>query len=275
MLKQIPSNLRKFPYFCLSLPSRSYKKNESNMLRILAACIFFTRLPFWRIADVPMAYYKNIVSYWSIVGWLTAGLSVLALYAASLVLPASVAIICAIITRLLITGCLHEDGLADFFDGFGGGSDRERILAIMKDSHIGSYGVIGLISYFGLLFALLYSLPVELAGCAILSGDPFCKGVAGTIINRLPYARKEEEAKNKTVYSPMTTGEFVCCAVGALLPLLWLPRVIYLWAALFPVACYLLLIRFMKKKIQGYTGDCCGATFLLCELSYYIGIVIR
>lgn len=51
----------------------------------------------------------------------------------------------------------------------------ERILAIMKDSHIGSYGVIGLIFYFGLFYLLVSSLPIELAGCAILAGDPFAK----------------------------------------------------------------------------------------------------
>lgn len=67
----------------------------------------------------------------------------------------------------------------------------------MKDSHIGSYGVIGLICYFGLYYLLLSNLPVELAGCAILAGDPYSKGIAGMIINRLPYARKEEEAKVK------------------------------------------------------------------------------
>lgn len=91
------------------------------MLRILAAFIFFTRLPFWRLAEVPSEYFKNVVSRWALVGWLTAGLSVIVLYTASLILPASVAVLLAIVTRLLITGCLHEDGLADFFDGFGGG----------------------------------------------------------------------------------------------------------------------------------------------------------
>ena len=104
------------------------------MLRILAAFIFFTRLPFWRLAEVPSEYFKNVVSRWALVGWLTAGLSVIVLYTASLILPASVAVLLAIVTRLLITGCLHEDGLADFFDGFGGGTSRERILSIMKDS---------------------------------------------------------------------------------------------------------------------------------------------
>lgn len=244
------------------------------MLRILAAFIFFTRLPFWRLAEVPSEYFKNVVCRWALVGWLTAGFSVIVLYATSLILPASVAVLLAIVTRLLITGCLHEDGLADFFDGFGGGTSRERILSIMKDSHIGSYGVIGLILYFALLYTLLSSLPLALAGSAILAGDPFSKGVAGMIINRLPYARKEEEAKNKTVYSRMTTGEYTCCLFSALIPMCWLPKPIYFLAGLLPVTVFYFLTSLMKKKIQGYTGDCCGATFLLCELSFYLGIAV-
>ena len=244
------------------------------MLYILAAFIFFTRLPFWRLAEVPGEYFKHVVSRWPLVGWFTAGVSVLVLYASSLILPASVAVLLAILTRLLITGCLHEDGLADFFDGFGGGTSRERILAIMKDSHIGSYGVIGLIGYFGLYYALLASLPVSLAGAAMLAGDPFCKGVSGMIINRLPYARKEEEAKNKTVYSRMTVSEYLICLGSGILPLCWLPDPKYLWAILFPIAVWYMLTSLMKQKIQGYTGDCCGALFLLCELSFMLGMVI-
>lgn len=243
------------------------------MQRILAALIFFTRLPFWRLGEVPADCFKNIVSHWPLVGWLTSGITVFVLYAASIVWPLSVAVLLAIAARLLATGCLHEDGLADFFDGFGGGTSRDRILAIMKDSHIGSYGVIGLIGYFGLLYTLWSSLPVEVAGCAILAGDPYNKGVAGMIINRLPYARKQEEAKNRTVYSRMTTWECGICIGCALLPLLWLPQPAYLWAALAPVIVWYLLTSFMKKKLGGYTGDCCGALFLLCELSFYLAIV--
>lgn len=242
-------------------------------MRILAALIFFTRLPFWRMAEVPAAYFKNIVSHWAFVGWLTAGLSVLVLYASSLILPHGVALLLAMITRLLITGCLHEDGLADFFDGFGGGTSRERILVIMKDSHIGSYGVIGLIFYFALYYTLLGSIPLELAGCAILAGDPFCKGVSSMIINRLPYARKEEEAKNKTVYSRMSCEELAWSVLCGAMPLLWLPNAIYLLATIAPILVWIALTSFMDRKIQGYTGDCCGATFLLCELSFYMAFV--
>ena len=242
--------------------------------KVLAAFIFFTRLPFGRLKVVPADTFKNIVAYWPIAGWLTSGISVLCLYLFMYFFPYEVALLLAILSRVLVTGGLHEDGLADFFDGFGGGSSRERILAIMKDSHIGSYGVIGLLFYFALYYMLLNNLPITIAGAVMLTGDPFCKGVAGMIINRLPYARNAQEAKNKTVYSRMNRKEYILCIATALIPLIWLPENIYLWALLFPIVTWYLLTSFIKKKIGGYTGDCCGATFLLCELSFYLGIVI-
>ena len=239
------------------------------MNRVLAALQFFTRLPFWRLGDVPADSFKNIVAFWPLTGWLTAGLMVMALYLLSFVLPFSIALLLAIIIRLLITGCLHEDGLADFLDGFGGGHSRDRILTIMKDSHIGSYGVIGLIAYFALLFGFLSSMPIAVAASALLAGDPFSKAVAAQIINRLPYARTAETAKNKTVYSRMTSSEFTICLITGLAPLLWLDQPRYLIAALIPPLVFIGLIRFIKQRIQGYTGDFCGAIFSLCELSFY------
>ena len=126
-------------------------------MKVLAAFIFFTRLPFWRIKEVPAKYFKRIVPYWPLAGWLTGGITVGVLWIAAQILPISIAWVLAILSRLLITGCLHEDGLADFFDGFGGGHDKAGILRIMKDSHIGSYGTIGLILYFILYVSLLSS----------------------------------------------------------------------------------------------------------------------
>ena len=125
------------------------------MNQILAAFIFFTRLPFWRIKNVPDECFKHVVSYWSFSGWLTGGIMAISFWAVSQILPVSIAVITALTIRLLITGALHEDGLADFFDGFGGGRDRESTLRIMKDSHIGTYGVLGLIIYYLLGYNLL------------------------------------------------------------------------------------------------------------------------
>lgn len=239
------------------------------MDRILATLMFFTRLPFWRIKQVDAEHFKHVVPLWPLAGWLTGGIMVGILWLAAQVFPLSVAWIIAIIARLLITGCLHEDGLADFCDGMGGGVTRERILLIMKDSHIGTYGVIGLIIYF-LLLTQMSTLPMWLLCAIVFTGDVWCKFVSSHIINILPYARKEEEAKNKTIYQRMTVLEaFVGAIIGCLPFVLFLPK--YYWPALLvPVVVFILLVWLMKRRIQGYTGDCCGALFLISELSFLL-----
>ena len=132
------------------------------MKRLIAALSFFTRIPFWRLSSLESRHYENIVPMWPVAGILTGVVMSCTFYMTSLALPNTVAIVIAMISRILMTGGLHEDGFADFCDGFGGGStglpekDRERTLRIMKDSFIGTYGVLGLILYFLLLWNILY-----------------------------------------------------------------------------------------------------------------------
>lgn len=187
-------------------------------------------------------------------------------------LPVQVAVILALTARLLVTGALHEDGLADFCDGFGGGTSREKILSIMKDSHIGTYGVLGLLVYYGLMGNLLATLSVPLACAAILSGDAWSKFCAAQIINTLPYARKEEESKAKVVYDRMSPGVLLSAFLAGILPMLFCLDRAYWWAAVASVLTFVVLMSLMRRRLQGYTGDCCGATFLLCELSFYLVI---
>lgn len=244
------------------------------MKKLHAALIFFTRLPFWRLGEVPAEMYKRVVDCWSITGWLTGGIMALTLWYTSYILPLEVAVILAFVARLLVTGALHEDGMADFIDGMGGGVNRERILEIMKDSHIGTYGVTGLIIYYILVISLISNITnVGLACAVLLAGDAWSKCCASQIINFLPYARKLEEAKNRTIYDRMTPWALIISLLFGITPLFLLSQTMML-AAIFPVITTTLLIIYMKKKINGYTGDCCGATFLLSELSFYIGIVL-
>lgn len=206
-------------------------------------------------------------------GWLTGGAMAATLFLGSMVLPWPVAVIAAIAVRLLITGALHEDGLADFMDGFGGGGDRARILAIMKDSHIGTYGVLGLILYIMLLGTTLYSLSPTVAALTVLAADPFSKMVASQLINMLPYARREEEAKNRTIYRKPSLAAGLSLTVQGLLPMALMIGMTgiswYLVIALPALVMYFLYLL-MLRKIQGYTGDCCGAVCLLVELAVYL-----
>lgn len=266
----------------------------------MAALIFFTRLPFWRLCSPSKTCYQHVVEYWPLTGWLTGGIMALTFYITSAWFTLPVAVLLAIIARILTTGALHEDGLADFLDGFGGGYNRERILSIMKDSHIGTYGVLGLILYFALLATTLLAIgdheittltpsfaldnadsaSTLLLASTILAADPFCKMVSGQLIMFLPYARKEEEAKSKTVYVKYGLQAGLRLALTGLMPLVGWGWMMNQWFAIpfssievlvaVPCIVFYLLYLLMNRKLQGYTGDCCGATFLLTELSFYL-----
>ena len=247
---------------------------------IWAALIFFTRLPFWRIYQPPKDSYKAVVEYWPIVGWLTGGLMAATLYFGSMVMPYNMAIICAILIRVLVTGALHEDGLTDFIDGFGGGgTDRQRILDIMKNSRIGTYGVLGIIFYELLLFFTISSLPPKLAAITIFAADPYAKMIAGQIIQMMPYARTEEQSKAKNIYRRMNIHAGISLAVQGLLPLVfffYVTRGIVEWNMVVFIPCVVMYFLYLLiwKRLHGYTGDCCGALFLLIELSVYLTVAI-
>ena len=241
------------------------------MNQILAALIFFTRLPFWKIKEVPQECFKHVVSYWSFSGWLTGGMMALIFWGASTILPHGVAVILALTSRLLITGALHEDGLADFFDGFGGGTNRESTLRIMKDSHIGSYGVLGLIIYYLLAYNLLVALPLTVTPFLLLSGDTWSKFISSNIINYLPYARKEEDSKSGTVYTRMNLGDRYVCDGNTASPITSSKLLARVYI---PILVFSFICRMMKRRLNGYTGDCCGALFLLSEISFWLGAVM-
>jgi len=258
------------------------------MKDIVAAFIFFTRLPLWRICSVPPDSFKRIVAYWPLTGILTGALMAsVYLLAVYLNFHIVIAVIFAFVSRLLLTGALHEDGLADFFDGFGGGRSREQVLAIMKDSHIGSYGVLGLIVYALLWISSIYTLALLFEGfeyILFLTCDIWSKWCASQIINFLPYARKEEESKIKKIYDRMSPVRFIVGLLFGLTPFIYLiflsiynssagyfiATIIILVCAIAPLLTMILLTLYMKRRINGYTGDCCGAVFLLCELSYIL-----
>ncbi len=198
------------------------------------------------------------------------------LYLASMIMPYAVAVILAIAMRLLVTGALHEDGLADFIDGFGGGVDRERIMAIMKDSHIGTYGVLGLVVYELLLATTLFSLQPAIAAMAIAAADPYAKMLGSQLVSMMPYARTEATAKAKTVYRHPSIVAGIGLSVQGLLPMvafLWLAQVTEWYYVIFiPGVVMYCLYLLIWRRLHGYTGDCCGAVCLLVELTTLLSI---
>lgn len=239
------------------------------MQRLLASLIFFTRLPIWRIAQPDARHYSRVVELWPIVGWLTGATLAVTFRLSAELFPPFIAITLALIARTILTGALHEDGLADFCDAFGGGSTSERILAIMKDSHIGTYGVIGLIFYYLTFVGAIATTKLPLGETALIlfAADVWSKFCAAQIINVLPYAR--QQAKNRTIYQRFTLTSFIATlSLSAwVLPLIGYPTLL---AAIAPIVTSFIIFTFLRRKIHGYTGDCCGATFLIGELGFIL-----
>lgn len=240
---------------------------------MLAAITFFTRIPAWKLKELPGESYKHMIYFWPLTGWLTAGMTAGSWLLFMQVFPPLVAIVLALAVRVLFTGGFHEDGLGDFFDGFGGGRSKEDVLRIMKDSHAGSYSVLGLLLYYLLLVSTLYSMDGNMVAFAILCADPFSKFITSVMMNLLPYARTESESKSKTTYANMKWWQFIIAFACGIAPMLLFINSITIFAAAVSIVVMLIILMLSKKKIQGYTGDVCGATALLSELGFYLGML--
>jgi len=242
--------------------------------QLLAAITFFTRIPVWRIEDIPVENYSKIICFWPLTGWITGGITATTWLVLSSYLPPLPAILLALTGRIILTGGFHEDGLSDFFDGVGGGKTRADILRIMKDSSVGSYALIGMIMYYLLLVSTLASIPKEKMVTVLIMADPFSKLLTTVMMNFLPYARTESESKSKTLYDKLNTRRLLAACLFGLLPLfLFLNQLMWL-SSLIPMCFVFILFLYIRKRIGGYTGDICGATALLCELVFYLSVIV-
>jgi adenosylcobinamide-GDP ribazoletransferase len=181
----------------------------------------------------------------------------------------------ALTIQTLTTGALHEDGLCDTADGLGGGKDRERSLAIMKDSRIGTYGAIALVLSFGLRAASLAAIAKGLSPFAAALAIPAAAAISrGALVwhwHALPSA--------KTTGVAADAGRPESAAMRTALATATLIATILLWPAvgLEPVVacllvaalCTFLFTEQVRRKLTGHTGDTIGATQQICEIATF------
>ena len=108
----------------------------------------------------------------------------------------------------------------------------------------------------------------------VIAADCFSKLCAAVMINTLPYVRKEEESKTKLIYSKVRTLIFMIVGVVTLLPFFFLKDANFCFAMIPAVLTAIGLRFFLKIKIGGYTGDCCGASVLIIEQVFYLSVLI-
>ncbi|WP_224817108.1 adenosylcobinamide-GDP ribazoletransferase [Hasllibacter sp. MH4015] len=201
---------------------------------------------------------------WPIVGAVVAALQIAIGVAALAVLPAPVAAGLALAAGLIVTGALHEDGLADCADGFWGGHTKERRLEILKDSRVGSYGVLAMIVALGLRWALLTAL-LPVAPLALVTAAMLSRAGMAALMGWMEFARASGLAAH------VGRPPLLSVSVGIGLALVAAALAVGLAAALVAalvVACTCAgVAAIARAKIGGQTGDVLGAAQVLGEIA--------
>lgn len=238
----------------------------------LLALGFLTRIPPPTQLDYSPQALSASARYFTLVGAVV-GLCMAATYLLlSPMLPPSVTILLVLIANLLLTGCFHQDGLADMADGFGGAFQVQRKLEIMKDSRLGTYGNCALLATLALQYSLL--LELESVVTALLIAQSVSRCVAASIIYDTPYAADPEASKTKPLATAMSGIDLAILLASAALFLLLLPLAVSFSIAVVLVLLRHLFRRYVCAQIGGYTGDCLGAAQQLSESSIYIVLLI-
>ena len=220
---------------------------------------------------------RRAAGYFPLIGWLLALILAVVYYVIVPKIGLAPSLCVLIVLSLLMTGALHEDGLADTFDGFFGGHTPQRKLAIMKDSHLGTYGmcalVMALLSKFVLLSALaeLGSLTVSL-----LVAYPLSRAIAISLVQDMCYVSHHSlnsASKSESLAKPFRPKALILVVIIGAAACVLLPLLTAIYVL---VGCLILRywLRFwMTTHINGYTGDCLGAAQQLLELLVYIIIL--
>lgn len=250
----------------------------TNELRLfLVALQFLTRVPVPRAVGFEPAWLSRSVRYFALVGAGVGAVGGGVAWAASLVWPPLVAATLAVAATAWLTVAFHEDGLADTFDALLGAAPRDKALVIMKDSRIGTYGAVALITSLLLRVALLAELlardPV-LAVAALIAAHAAGRAIAVALMASLPYAGDEAHAKAKPLARDVRRGD-AAIAVATGLAALALPAAggpAFVSAAFALAVLALLLRRWLLRRLAGYTGDTLGAAEQLGEITVLLAL---
>lgn len=233
-----------------------------------AAVIFLTRLPAGRAGTEDFA---RAPGWFAAVGLLVGGVQAVVYLLANALWGPALAALAAIIAGLLLTGALHEDGLADTFDGLGGSPRSERALEIMRDSRIGSFGALALGLVLGASVLALAQLGAGAAPVALIAAAGLSRAAMAVMLRHGPYLRAQGTGTGMTGPQnglPIALAVAFALALGflaldgavlsGLAGLLAGAGVIWLWS---------------RRRLGGVTGDILGAAQQMGALGFLLGVL--
>ena len=239
----------------------------------LTAVQFLTRVPVPVLKAFQPDWTARSARYFPLVGAMVGLASGLVLVAAAYVWTGVTPAILATGVGILITGAFHEDGLADTADGLGGGQTPSRRLEIMKDSRLGTYGVLALCLALSLKVAALSQIPATIALLALIAAHAGGRAAAVLIMGALPYAGDRASSKVKPVADGVTLREVamaVIIGLLAMIPAALISPQATTAALLAGGLGAAVVVQLAKKLIGGWVGDTLGG----CEQAFEIGFLV-
>jgi adenosylcobinamide-GDP ribazoletransferase len=245
---------------------RQYWLND-RLDEVKASIAFSTRLPLWRAAALPAGALGKGAWAFPIAGLLVGLIAAIVYGLAHRVgIPAWPAAALSVAASLLVTGCLHEDGLADTADGFGGGLTREQKLEIMRDSRIGTYGVCALIIVLLLRVGVLASFfSSATAVWALLASHAGARSAMMAFMFLMLPARRD--GLSSEAGQPPIESAGVAVALGFVFAAVSLGIVHALVALILLAAIVVVMTWLSRKQIGGQTGDVLGAVEQISEIA--------
>jgi len=242
--------------------------SELRLFRI--ALQFLTQLPAGAVDNWPRDWLARSAKYMPLVGALVGAIAGASIIVAAIFLPQPLPTVVGLVIAIAVTGALHEDGLADTVDAFGGGRTCERRLEIMKDSRIGTYGTLALISVLALKAAALIALDPVSAALVMIAGHAGARLAPVLTMWMLPHAG-DSNAKVSQKTSEMTSTEVSIAVLFGIIPaLILLPASAFAIATLIALAAAAIAALIGQRKIGGYTGDVLGAVEQVFETVFFI-----
>ena len=236
---------------------------------------FFTRLPVPGWVGHSAEALNRSARYFPAVGVLVGGIGALVYLVAMYLWLQPVAVLLSLTATIYATGAFHEDGLADTVDGLGGGWQKLRILEIMKDSRVGSYGVVAMVLALLGKFTLLNSLDGALVPFALLAGHAVSRFCSTVLLATMDYVREDLLAKAKPLATRISGGEMLVALLFVLVVLTLLPTEKAVAGCVLAALATLWLAGKFRRWLGGYTGDCLGATQQVSEIAFYLGLLAR
>lgn len=234
--------------------------------KFLLSLSFFTRLPLGK-RDFESLTLAQSAAAFPIAGAMIGTLDG-AFYLAmlGLGLPNNIAACLTIIFHLILTGGLHEDGLADSADGLASGRNHEQKLAIMRDSQIGSYGVLALISIISLRANIIASFTGNFSTILIFIATAACsRAFLAIFMRNIPYARSDGLVS--MAGKPNTKQTIITIFIGSC-SLFITGKIFAALIAIFSLAIIYIIIKHITiKNFGGITGDILGAVQQISEVA--------